>query len=380
MSSLYTTKSLGRTWLPSPVRNARRPRYGSWPSSNSPKLRWLSSEPQGTKRWSKIHERFALLALVCIFGIWWCTCNSTTLQRLSFYLPTWPFSSSPEIELATDELAYATYASNTADLCSAVMHFESLHRLSSLPQRLLLYPSSWNTTSDEAATRLLSLAETSYNTTLLPISPKGNPHQSTTLPSTNLLVLDLSSTILRPFDDITIPPAGGKSKKGRAGRAITLYPSTTTTQALQKSLAFHTITDYTISSYPPSSSFSNLEILTTASLRTPPLKNTAKTSLESSNLVHFTDAPPWKPLLETDRLRLAPQCPLQGIGGQQQQQECEPLEIWKQLYNDYRARRKDICGEHFNEWEYAEDMDAANRRIIPLADRVRGVGGNSGAV
>lgn len=71
MSAFYTTKALGREWLPSPVRGVRKGRYGTWPPLNSAKLRQPADIPSGLwhKRWSRTHERFAL-AILMLTVLW----------------------------------------------------------------------------------------------------------------------------------------------------------------------------------------------------------------------------------------------------------------------------------------------------------------------
>jgi hypothetical protein len=67
--------------------------------------------------------------------------------------------------------AYVQYVTNTAYLCNSVMLFETLSRLQSKADRLLMYPSEFSMDSDGTSTesRLLRKARDEYNVKLMPI-------------------------------------------------------------------------------------------------------------------------------------------------------------------------------------------------------------------
>lgn len=67
--------------------------------------------------------------------------------------------------------AYTQYVTNTAYLCNSVMLFETLHRLNSKPDRVMMYPSefSLDENSAEPESRLLRKARDEYNVKLVPI-------------------------------------------------------------------------------------------------------------------------------------------------------------------------------------------------------------------
>lgn len=66
--------------------------------------------------------------------------------------------------------AYSQYATNTAYLCNSVMIFETLHRLNSRADRLLMYPSRFSTDENDNGTesRLLRQARDEFNVKLVP--------------------------------------------------------------------------------------------------------------------------------------------------------------------------------------------------------------------
>lgn len=86
MSHFYTTKSLGRTWLPSSVRGGMRPRYGDWPAK-PPKLRWLPDDSNATMkrcwiwRWSKVHERLCFAIVLILLVGWVGLCRNSILPQ-----------------------------------------------------------------------------------------------------------------------------------------------------------------------------------------------------------------------------------------------------------------------------------------------------------
>lgn len=74
------------------------------------------------------------------------------------------------------DFAYALYATDTEYLCNTVMLFETLHRLGSKADRILLYPRGFdmNARSESLNTELLLRAENEYNVKLIPIDIQHN--------------------------------------------------------------------------------------------------------------------------------------------------------------------------------------------------------------
>lgn len=67
------------------------------------------------------------------------------------------------------QFAYTQYVTNTAYLCNSVMIFETLHRLNSKPDRVMMYPSEFSLDENGAESRLLRKARDEYNVKLVPI-------------------------------------------------------------------------------------------------------------------------------------------------------------------------------------------------------------------
>ncbi|KAI5362991.1 putative nucleotide-diphospho-sugar transferase, glucose N-acetyltransferase 1 [Septoria linicola] len=247
MSSFYTTKSLGKDWLPSPVRGSRgvsgAGRYGTYPALDSPKwrsshsyadgLNRSSSNKRSWSRWSKFHERIALaialIVLICLF-------HDNLQQRIeNFRYNIYAFTHSssttsvpPSVPVTTDpawaHFAYNFFAHDSASLCSAVVHLRSLQRANSKPTRLLSYPSLWTSAGaplEDSVSRLLKRAEQEYGAVLQPVPipipssilTSGNsvlmseygkllPFNQTQFSRVAYVDTSIPSTLLKPLDDI----------------------------------------------------------------------------------------------------------------------------------------------------------------------------------
>jgi alpha-N-acetylglucosamine transferase len=65
--------------------------------------------------------------------------------------------------------AYIQYVTNSIYLCNSLMIFESLHRLGSKAERLMMYPEEWSIGSESSNAQLLRKAMDKYNATLQPV-------------------------------------------------------------------------------------------------------------------------------------------------------------------------------------------------------------------
>lgn len=263
-----------------------------------------------------------------------------------------------------------THASNTANLCSSVMQLESLHRLGVKAERVLLYPDGWDVSVDSIEAQLLRQALGAYGAVLMPMTATQENVEVSALAQNQtayrrVIALDPDSTIVRSMDDAFF----SRTRERDDGAVTVISLSSSLFQGVQDT---GNAKDILVNHTSPlmrllrTSQLRQKDHITYLSSSTP---WSAKAALIDATLVHFTDGPPWKPLIGTERDSLFPACP--------EQETCEDLEIWQWLYADFRARRKAICGEQFNEWESEEAQDETNRRIVPLQDRVNGIGGDS---
>lgn len=67
------------------------------------------------------------------------------------------------------QYAYAQYATNTEYLCNSIMIFESLQRLGSKAERLLMYSETFDEDPSSAEYQLLQKAKNKYGVNLVPI-------------------------------------------------------------------------------------------------------------------------------------------------------------------------------------------------------------------
>ena len=107
-------------------------------------------------------------------------CQSQPLERIQDRLRQWILQATSNQASDWSRFAYVQYATNNIYLCNAVMMFESLHRLQSKADRLLLYP-SWMTPMpggngyQEINSRLLRKARDEYGVKLKAVEIQQKP-------------------------------------------------------------------------------------------------------------------------------------------------------------------------------------------------------------
>ncbi|CAL3973565.1 hypothetical protein PZA11_005771 [Diplocarpon coronariae] len=298
--------------------------------------------------------------------------------------PSYPPSSWDSPDVDWSRFAYTQYATNLDYLCNSVMIFETLHRLGSKAERLLLYPSEYSAKdaiSDTPERRLLLKSRREYGVKLVPIAVQH--HESASYPGPNwsdsytkllafnqtqysrLLVLDSDSTILRSMDDLFfLPPATAVMPRAwwldypfLSSHIMLIQPS-----AFEFSRVENAIKEAHLGVY-------DMEImnklygreclvmphkpyaLLTGELRSADHSmwlrgeseawNPEKTSQEA-NFVHFSDDPLSKPwLAEEKKIRFyEPDCVKLPAGDV----DCRARDIWLELYRDFKERRQNICG------------------------------------
>jgi hypothetical protein len=87
--------------------------------------------------------------------------------------PTLP-KNSTDLRINWSNYAYSVYATDSTNLCHAVMILEALSRFGSKADRVLFYPDHWDTKVDSATDRdsqLLGLAHGTYKAKLHPVKP-----------------------------------------------------------------------------------------------------------------------------------------------------------------------------------------------------------------
>lgn len=95
---------------------------------------------------------------------------ATTLLPLPLVSMINPAAAPSETQIVDwTKFAYVQYVTNTAYLCNSVMLFESLQRLGTKAERLMMYPSQFIPGSNSLEGRLLAKARDVYGVKLTPI-------------------------------------------------------------------------------------------------------------------------------------------------------------------------------------------------------------------
>ena len=268
MSHHYTTKALGRAWVPSPIQSPGRissqGRLNPWPAntntnsttSNRPRQHAAVEEPWHHSlrilRGRPI-ERLAVLLALLVFTaflayhhdrfhfvdsaahhVWNYSRNGLRLagSRGGSLIPTWS-------RVNWSEFVYISYATTPDDVCNSLMLAESLHRLGAKPDTVILYTEDLVRSSSPSSTLLLQQAIALYGAHVKPVpglstSTKEGvgetkeedntvwPQHLTKLLAFNqtrykrVLYLDSDATLLKPMDDLFLLPASAPVAVPRA--------------------------------------------------------------------------------------------------------------------------------------------------------------------
>jgi len=336
-------------------------------------------------------KRLALVSLTGIFVLLLLYHASNSLppvpQRRShgFQAVSSTFSNS---EVDWSRFAYVQYATNLPYLCNSLMLFERLHTFRSKADRLLLYPTQMSPDSESPEADLLRKARDTYHVTLQPIEIQlRNPAGSDTTWSASytkllaynqtsyarLLHLDSDSTLLQPLDELfLLPPCAAamprsywEAQPKLSSQLLLLEPSAHEFARVEKAIAEAGPTDY------------DMEILNTlyrdAALVLPhkiydlytreftlqrdtganherylgdeSARWDPDVAAETAKFIHFSDWPLPKPWLKADSAlvdKIKPPCV--NDDATDQEMHCREQQIWLGFYEDFRRRRKEVCG------------------------------------
>ncbi|EER44007.1 alphaN-acetylglucosamine transferase [Histoplasma capsulatum H143] len=327
-----------------------------------------------------LRPRFVRDILIIFFVVAAC-------QLLWVYLLPLPQPSAPVVidnsqEVEWSRFAYAQYATDPVYLCNSLMIFETLQRLQTKPDRILMYPNRWpaNTTKRKAIERMLAKARDEYNVKLKPISPlQASPDVTwgdsfTKLLAFNLteyeriLILDSDSTILQSMDELFLLPSAPVAMPRAywlqsednflTSGLVVLEPSEFQFSRIINAISEKDLKEYDmelmnrlyqnhclILPHRPyfliSGEFrgdNHLRYLGSDNEVWDPQKVFAE-----AKIIHFSDWPypkPWRKASKTNTDRRMPNCSI-GLTGEE---DCRGRDIWLSLYEDFRERRKNICG------------------------------------
>lgn len=299
--------------------------------------------------------------------------------------------------------AYVQYATDVHSLCNAYMVFESLQRLGSKAQRVLLYPEEWNEQrwgDNDRSSQLLARAQANYEVRLKPIQllALDGPGEPGTLenPSTwqtsttklrifeleefdRVLYFDSDVLLKHHMDELFSLPSAPVAMPRRywadmdrwdwplSGTLMLVEPNAAETKQLwerlqQWRLVPERANDQTYDDDLLDDRFRASAlvlphrpyVLQTAEFRQkthdgymgtfgqPPdqLKWDARREAENAKLIHFNDWPLPKPWR---------MWPIDGLVEIQpdcdgnRESSCAERQMWKGFYDEFRQRRKDMC-------------------------------------
>ncbi|RSL65893.1 hypothetical protein CEP54_004003 [Fusarium duplospermum] len=268
------------------------------------------------------------------------------------------------------------------------MFFESLHRLSSKADRVIMFPSRMLKFDDVTGSdaRLLRKARDEYNVNLIPITVQhrnGAENSYTKLLAFNqtqynrVLSIDSDTVLLRDMDELFLLPPVPVAMP----RAYWLWPDRETLAAhvmvIEPSKAeFVRVMDKIRSA---SGREYDMEIINSLyhdralilphrgyAMLTGEFRSDNHTkylgsevevwdpamAYSEAKLIHFSDWPlpkPWMPMPEEQRQKLQPNCTNAADGTE----DCTARIIWNSLYTDFKKKRKSVvkalaggCGEY----------------------------------
>ncbi|KAK3326004.1 glycosyltransferase family 8 protein [Apodospora peruviana] len=303
----------------------------------------------------------------------------------------------PKDDVDWSRFAYTQYVTNSEYLCNSVMLFETLHRLGSRANRVIMYPSTM--LDDQAGpaegkgdnARLLAKARDEYKVHLVPIVVQSRPNMNdrtwaesfTKLLAWNnteydrVIHLDSDATVLQPMDELFLLPACAVAmpraywlypkKKILASTLMVLQPSAVELARITDAISHAGAGDYDMEIVNKLYGDSALVLphrrygLLTSEFRrdrhdhvkylgTDQEKWDPVAAYNEAKFVHFSDWPvpkPWRgPSGEVMKSR-EPKChevPVAGKDGTYSLEEsCAERDIWYGLYEDFARRRERVC-------------------------------------
>lgn len=401
MSHHYATKALGRAWLPSPMDSPRvssRGRFGPRPA------------PVAQESWfqdlrilrGRLAERLGVLLALTICAAY-LICHHDQLAKPAAQLWT---HSIDRLRLGGSLLpfwtrvdwssyAYVSYATSPDHVCNSLMLAESLHRLGARPDTLILYasdlaPNVWTNTSSST---LLSQAAELYGAHVQPVEVLSSSNSKldtmwsqgfTKLLAFNqtnykrVLSLDSDATLRRPMDELFLLPEESKLAMPRAywlndtlsTSVMLASPSEAEFARIQARMSEGRSGEYDMEIINALYGDDCLVIphnpylLLTGEMRetshaaylgseeaswdVPKVMNEAK-------YIHFSDYPipkPWIAASENLRHDHVPKC--KESGDKDGDLDCADRDAWLWMYDEFRERRKRVCGSEFAKYEEVE--------------------------
>ncbi|KAF1993522.1 glycosyltransferase family 8 protein [Amniculicola lignicola CBS 123094] len=297
---------------------------------------------------------------------------------------TSPYSSNIPANVQWSDYAYTQYVTNEIYLCNAVMVFDSLERLKSKADRVMMYPQEWTPELEKhnmtIIGRHMMKARERYGVKLVPVQVQSFEHQEPTWQAsfTKLLAFDQTqykrvinvdsdATILKSLDSLfflpptplALPRAYWLPEKPHFLTSILLVitPSTFEFSRLQAAIKHHEPTDFdmeilnnlygTSALVLPHREYGLLTRVLMGESRKEFLGSEEEVwdtekVMKEVRYVHFSDWPVGKPWLGGFDMEVERVWP--GCGGEM---DCGDKGVWVRLRADFKRRREGICGREF---------------------------------
>ncbi|RAL08922.1 nucleotide-diphospho-sugar transferase [Aspergillus homomorphus CBS 101889] len=284
-----------------------------------------------------------------------------------------PSDSLPDIDWS--KYAYVLSAHNVVYLCNAVMAFESLHQLGSQADKVLLYPSDFDSEDKSIEGRLLRKAQTEYNVNLMPIREQDQQHGVVSWEEsyTKLLAFNLTQynrvltrqemdeLFLLEDSPIAMPRAYwlGSSLRPRTSSLVLIQPSETefsrVSAAVQHFARADGEAEVLNSLYGETAIVlpHRPYIVCTEEFRS---TNHAaylgsrhatwdpESVLQEARYVKYSDSQVAKPWLKTPRKVFEKAQPACSVDTTASTLDCRARDLWLGFYTEFAERRKRICG------------------------------------
>lgn len=290
--------------------------------------------------------------------------------------------------------AYVQYVTDAAYLCNSVMIFESLQRLGSKADRLMMYPIQWDPDGDSSESRLLAKARDEYGANLMPIHVQRSSGQETTWIEsfTKLLAfnqtqyarvisLDSDATVLQPMDELfLLPPAPVAMPRAYwldpkdhvlSSQLIVIQPSNFEFKRVMQQIEHHNSNEFDMEIVNNLYGESCIILphrpydLLTGEFRKPDhhayLGSTEEAwdpekILEEAKFLHFSDWPYPKPWINASEAQMdsrKPPCYKDEVTGAE---DCRDQQFWMGFYEDFSLRRNKVCGKPYGRRLVKKDM------------------------
>ncbi len=288
------------------------------------------------------------------------------------------------------QYAYCQYVTSKEYLCNSLMIFESLIRLNARAERLMLYPEEWMVGDESITGQLLAKARDEYGVRLVPIVVQRFNGEATWAESfTKLLAfnqteykrvlsLDSDSTVLQPMDElfllpsapVAMPRAYWLDRPYLSSQLVLVEPSTFEFNRVEAAFSDRSDEDFDMEIVNNLYGTSCFIIphrkydLVTGEFKAAPEEHWKYLGSQEeewdpdkvfaeAKFLHFSDWPYPKPWIETSEEETKenmPQC--RGEDGQ----DCRDQQHWLNIYQDFRERRRSVCGVYAKRDEVSEIM------------------------